>query len=160
MIEFSLSWCISDECLCMMLFNAFLIQSIKIRLHINARNYMHKHGRHASSTPVGLQQSHSHMHMCRSASEALLCTGLVSHACTHHFLLMQHWAFHALLSVDGEFAIRHTTIRPLPSPPTSPPPPSLSSLTCPPLSSTVVIEDENGDEEAMKNGTVKTSGEA
>ena len=34
------------------------------------------------------------------------------------------------------------------------------SLTLSPLSSTVVIEDENGDDQALKNGTEKTPAEA
>lgn len=137
----------------------FLWQCIKRRLHINACSYKQKHGSQGGSTPVGLQWRHSHMHTCRSASEAvvwaLLCTRLLSHACTYHLLLSQRCACHALLLVDGEFSRRHTKTSLPPPTPSS----SSSSLTFPPLSSTVVIEDENGDE-ALKNGTEKTSGEA
>lgn len=128
------------------------------------RHNMDKHGkrRRGRIAPVGARCINSDMHTHKCASQSyttrlmviflFLHTLSCTHTHTHHFCscsaVLMVLGFNALLSVGGEFSRRHTKM--------SPPPP----LTLSPLSSTVVIEDENGDDEALKNGTEKTPAEA
>ena len=136
------------------------------------RHNMDKHGKQADAwgvAPVGAQQGdaqkyrHAYSQMCLTYTHAhthaialifiLLFLHTLPISCTHTHHLC---SLSAVPTGSGLYCPAVSRWWICKTPRQDEPP----SLTLSPLSSTVVIEDENGDDEALKNGTEKTPAEA